>query len=73
MTQLPYDVLISKENHRDAEQWCREHWGKRWGAIDNKKGIWCCFWAGFRGPNAGKYRFSFRNEADAVLFTLRWS
>jgi hypothetical protein len=70
---LDYEVFISKDKHHDAEKWCREKLGKRWNVLDNREGIWSCFWAGTRNPNAGKYRYAFKNQKDAVWFTLRWS
>jgi hypothetical protein len=70
---LPYEVYIDQHAHRLAAAWCEERWGKRWGAIENRQGIWSCFWAGHRGPNAGKYRYLFENEKDATMFILRWS
>ncbi len=73
MKDLPYEVIVDKHIHRAAEAWCRQQWGTRWSALDYREGTWCCFWAGFRGGNAGKYRYHFQNKEDAVLFTLRWS
>lgn len=73
MKNLPYDVYIDKKQHWAAEYWCRERFGKRWSVTDNKSGIWSCFWAGSRGPRSGMYVYSFANEEDAILFTLRWS
>ena len=56
--------------HYKEISWCEEKFGKRWSAIDNKQGIWCCFWG---GPKlSGKYRFEFKNEQDAILFSLTW-
>jgi hypothetical protein len=68
---LPYEVVISKENHKEAAAWCRERLGPRWEVTRNRKGIWCCFWEGFR--RGGDYRYHFQNDKDAVLFVLRWS
>lgn len=73
MKELPYEVFISKDAHREAEAWCREQFGKRWEAIGNRTGIWCCFWSGFRDKNAGKYRYYFQNERDYLMFILRWT
>jgi hypothetical protein len=70
-----FDYLITTTKHRNdshAQQtvWCEEKFGKRWSAIDNKEGVWCCFWAGRSMP--GSYRWHFMNEQDAMLFSLRW-
>lgn len=73
MNDLPYEVFISKDQHREAEAWCREKFGPRWEATGYRQGIWCCFWAGFRGPHSGKYRYYFQNDKDAMLFILRWT
>lgn len=73
MRDLQHDIIIGKHYQRDAEEWCRNRWGKRWSAIDNREGIWCCFWTGTRGEHAGKYIYHFKNESDALLFGLRWS
>ena len=56
--------------HHYQIKWCEERFGTRWSAIDNRKGIWRCFWG---GPKmAGKYKFEFKNEQDAILFSLTW-
>ena len=76
MKDLPYEVIVDKHIHYEAEEWCRQQWGTRWSVIDNRGGTWCCFWAGFRSNNAGnagKYRYHFQNKEDAALFTLRWA
>jgi hypothetical protein len=73
MKQLPYEVFIDKQHHIYANSWCKERWGPQWSVIDNRDGIWSCFWAGSRGPQAGKYRYIFENEQDAMLFILRWA
>ena len=56
--------------HHEQIKWCEERFGERWSAIDNREGIWCCFWGGRSIP--GKYRFEFKNEQDALLFILTW-
>jgi len=72
MVHLPYTVRIHKSRQREAERWCREHLGKRWSVVDNRQGIWCCFWSGFRTEYPG-YDFHFLNEQDAVIVGLKWS
>jgi hypothetical protein len=56
--------------HHKQIKWCEERFGKRWSVIDNREGIWCCFWGGNKLP--GMYRFEFKNEKDAILFSLTW-
>ncbi len=73
MRELPYEVVIHKSRQRDAERWCRENLGPRWEVTGNRDGIWCCFWEGFRGEHAGKYRYYFANEGDTIMFILRWA
>lgn len=54
-----------------ADDWCKEKFGMRWSAVDNREGTWCCFWAGVKAPKC--YEWLFKNEKDAILFLLRWS
>lgn len=70
MKDLPYEVIIHKSKHHEAESWCRERFGPRWEALGNKNGTWCCFWAGRERFSA--YRYHFANDKDMVLFSLRW-
>jgi hypothetical protein len=72
INDFPYQVLIPKDRHREAESWCRETWGERWSVLDNLQGTWCCFWGGFREAN-GRYRYHFAYEKHAIEFILRWS
>ena len=71
---LDYEVIISKHAHREAEAWCRERWGKRWSVIDNRQGTWACFWNWDRKNenSIGQYRYNFKNQEDATLFSLKW-
>ena len=70
---LDYEVL-SKTLPHEVFEWCVEHIGPRWNAIDNRFGKWAVFWA---GPNCEQgydyYRYLFSNEKDAILFMLRWA
>lgn len=71
---FPYVFLIPKKrNQWEADVWCTEHFGERWSVIDNRDGVWCCFWRGFRSPGPGHYEWRFQNKQDAILFALRWS
>lgn len=68
-----YTVLVPKKpskGHYDETSWCEEKFGKRWSVIDNRDGKWCCFWNGTNKP--AWYRFHFKNEQDALLFSLTW-
>lgn len=68
--EFPYYFLLSKNNHWEQDQWCTEHFGKRWSVIDNRSGVWCTFWRGRESP--GSYEWFFQNEQDALQFILRW-
>ena len=52
-----------------AEDWCVEHFGKRWTALD-QTGRWACFWGGRNDPK--RYRFCFAESKDAMIFALKW-
>ena len=71
-----HKIVVSKQVVEPASKWCQERWGKRWSAVDYHEGTWCCFWAGFRGPDSGKhagmYIFHFDTETQALEFALRW-
>jgi hypothetical protein len=56
--------------HHAQIVWCEERLGKRWSVVDNREGTWCCFWSGKMNPST--YRFQFKNEQDAILFSLIW-
>lgn len=69
---FPYIFKLPKfKNQWQATEWCTEQFGRRWSVIDNRAGVWCCFWLGTRGP--GGYEWLFLNEQDAVLFALKWA
>ena len=70
MKDLPYTVITKKLGHA-TEQWCVDNIGERWFAVGRKTGNWTCFWAGKDNPKY--YNWHFRNEKDAVFFSLRWS
>lgn len=71
--KFPYTIPVPKyrgDRHWEQTKWCEEKFGKRWSVVDNREGVWCCFWAGRENP--GKYKFEFTNEKDAILFSLTW-
>lgn len=76
--EFPYTILMPSirglgmkgQRHYDQIKWCEEKFSKRWCVIDNRKGVWRCFWGGRNIP--GYYKFEFKNEQDAMLFSLRW-
>lgn len=73
-SDFPYVFhLPKKKNQWEADAWCTEHFGERWSVIDNRQGVWCCFWRGFRSPGPGQYEWLFKNEQDAIMFALRWA
>jgi hypothetical protein len=67
---LDYEVLIHKDQNRAAQEWCEEHFGRRWEAIGYRTGTWAVFWAGTELPN--QYRFCFAREKDMIWVALRW-
>ena len=78
MTEIKFDKHRYHEHH-DMMQWCNDNLGDGcWGQLDgperygiNRTGQerWSYEWAGY----GGKFSFQFRNEQDAMLFSLRWS
>lgn len=70
LVKLEHEVWIHEHKQPDAERWCREQFGKRWNVIDQRDGRWACFWAG--ANSHWLYRFCFAQEADAMMFALKW-
>jgi hypothetical protein len=68
---LDHEVLIHKDQYREASRWCRLQFGLRWEAIDYRSGVWSVFWAGRDNP--AMYSFCFAHEQDLLLFVLRWA
>lgn len=71
LKKLDYEILVPKESHLQAINWCETQFGQRWAVTDNRDGSWSCFWAGF--DRGGYYRFCFNRSEDALLFALKWS
>jgi hypothetical protein len=69
--KLEHSMLIDAKKHREAYEWCLEHFGKRWEAINHTDGSWAMFWAGINDRD--KYIFHFVEERDYMWFILRWS
>jgi len=65
-----HTVRIDKKNYWQAREWCMKQFGQRWSAVDNRDGIWCCFWAG--RDQFSSYIWHFEHECDAMWFKLRW-
>jgi hypothetical protein len=70
LRKLEHSVFIHKTKHLDAMQWCNSQIGKRWDIFVNRDGAWTCVWAGQDAYEL--YKFCFAEDADAVLFTLKW-
>jgi hypothetical protein len=71
-----HEVITDIQPHV-PEPWCIEHFGKRWNPADNCDGTWSVFWTGMGVHEreikyVTKYRYLFKNEKDAMLFSLRW-
>lgn len=70
--EFPYNFLLkSFKSQHEVSAWCTERFGERWSVIDNREGVWCCFWRGRDNP--GCYEWMFANECDAMMFMLRWT
>lgn len=70
---LSHEILVHKSRMREAMEWCEEHLGKRWDVLDNRSGLWSCFWVGSRSGMPEYYKFCFQNSEDAILCSLKWS
>lgn len=71
--RFSYVIITPKKStteHWEATAWCEQQFGPRWSVVDNRSGVWCCFWRGRGFP--GQYEWMFHNEQDAILFTLKW-
>ena len=78
VTEGWHEIIIhAPENERlvpffsKRKEWCESELGPGYDIIDNRQGKWMCFWAGPKESHS--YRFVIRDQADAVLFALRWS
>jgi hypothetical protein len=66
-------IRLSKiQHHWQMNQWCQEQFGPRWEATGNQSGRWCVSWLGLQ-EDYTVYEWLFVNEADALLFMLRWT
>ena len=70
LSNLEYEVWLDQHKQIHAERWCQQQLGKCWNVIDEREGRWACFWGG--RDSHWLYRFCFAQEADAVLFALKW-
>jgi hypothetical protein len=75
-TQDWHEVISDIKPHT-LEPWCEQQFGKRWCFINNREGVWSVFWTGMALHEreikyTTKYRYLFKNEKDAMLFSLRW-
>lgn len=71
--EFPYKIILpGLKNQWNATQWCENKFGKCYSVIDNRNGVWCCFWLGPRSSISG-YEWLFLNEKDAILFALKWT
>lgn len=72
-TDFVHQIQLSKIQHQwQVDQWCQEQFGPRWEATGNQSGRWCVFWRGLHQEDYSLYEWLFVNEADALLFVLRW-
>ena len=73
LRRLKHKVLMKAQpsfDSRSAKNWCKETIGKSWDCMDHTEGQWACFWAGRNDPQC--YVFHFADEANALIFTLKW-
>ena len=66
-----HSVITGKNDHWQAIDWCTKHFGQRWSVVDNRDGIWCCFWAG--QEQFSSYIWHFEHDRDAMWFKLKWT
>lgn len=68
-------ILMPKIHYQwQVNQWCQEQFGPRWEATSDQSGRWFEFWRpGMRDEDYTVYEWCFVNEADALLFVLRWA
>jgi len=69
--------IISDLKPHLSESWCEQQFGKRWSHINNNDGVWTVFWTGLGVEDReikykASYRYLFKEEKDAMLFSLRW-
>lgn len=57
---------------RDIRSWCYDQFGKQWDWIGWGEGDWDYTFSSGKPSDRYGYKFTFRHEADAVLFKLRW-
>ena len=70
--KFPYSVTLPITKEDEQEQWCRDYLGIRWGTIENYSGCRPSCWVRSRlSPTNNLWHF--KNESDAILFSLRWS
>jgi len=79
---LPYTAIIERINNHtiwSPKEWCYQQFGPRWGLVESQHqsrlGTWTVLWIGHdsHGKLSNNYRWHFKNEADMMLFQLRWS
>jgi hypothetical protein len=71
MNELKHTVRVHKTKQRLASKWCQKQFGYRHDIINNRQGIWQCFWEGT--GDVEHYRFHFRNERDMIWFALQFA
>lgn len=72
MKKFPYSVYTGKMTY-ETNLWCEQYIGKQNNIRILGGGDWACFWQGYENGEHRRYKWFFRNEKDAILFTLRWA
>ena len=64
-----YVTMKGPDRYR-RQAWCEKHLGPRYDLLENPEGVWALYWAGIDRMREEEFRF--KNEADAIMFTLRF-
>lgn len=63
-------VPARSDNCYRRQAWCEKRLGPRYDLLENPEGVWAIYWAGIDRVREEEFRF--KNETDAIMFTLRW-
>lgn len=83
---FPYEIIIPKESQKEfikMKSWCKKNIGVKWSANSyqspngNRTGTWTVTWCAlsdfYVDPwSIDNHKWSFMNEKDMILFTLKW-
>jgi hypothetical protein len=66
-----FTLFLYVRSEYNINNWCSETFGPTWNVVNNRDGKWACRWDGHDGFGS-KYRWNFKQETDAIIFTLKW-